>query len=161
MYKNLLQLASIFLCCSLITSCNTNPKQTGKTTEPKVKENQLVGNDKDEHGCIASAGYQWSELLKDCIRPFEKGIRLSAVDESLQTFAAYLVFDADSSNIELFLPKEKLHAILSRTTNTIEEFTWTDKASPYQVKYSNGNYTLYKNHSPYFVSETIPLSDEK
>ena len=34
----------------------------------KKGEDNLVGNDKDDHGCIASAGYTWSEVRKDCIR---------------------------------------------------------------------------------------------
>jgi predicted amidohydrolase YtcJ len=31
----------------------------------------LVGGDRDEHGCIASAGYQWCVKLEACIRPWE------------------------------------------------------------------------------------------
>ena len=33
-----------------------------------------LGGDRDEHGCIGSAGYVWCEVQKDCIRLFEKGI---------------------------------------------------------------------------------------
>jgi len=32
---------------------------------------QPLGSDKDEHGCIASAGYSWCEPLQKCIRPWE------------------------------------------------------------------------------------------
>ena len=32
---------------------------------------RLVGNDRDEHGCIGSAGYSWSESLHECVRPWE------------------------------------------------------------------------------------------
>ena len=35
----------------------------------------LVGADRDEHGCIGSAGYTWSEVRKDCIRLFEDGLQ--------------------------------------------------------------------------------------
>ena len=38
----------------------------------------IVGGDRDKHGCIGSAGYQWSEVQQDCIRVFEKGIRMTA-----------------------------------------------------------------------------------
>ena len=31
----------------------------------------LVGGDRDAHGCIASAGYQWCEELGECVRPWE------------------------------------------------------------------------------------------
>lgn len=33
---------------------------------------QLVGNDRDEHGCIPSAGYSWCEAKQRCIRPWEE-----------------------------------------------------------------------------------------
>ncbi|MCT4617400.1 MAG: hypothetical protein N4A38_04280 [Candidatus Gracilibacteria bacterium] len=32
----------------------------------------LVGGDRDEHGCIGSAGYMWSEFKKECVRPWEQ-----------------------------------------------------------------------------------------
>ena len=33
---------------------------------------QLVGNDKDAHGCIPSAGYSWCELKQKCLRVWEE-----------------------------------------------------------------------------------------
>lgn len=33
---------------------------------------QMVGNDSDEHGCKASAGYSYCEAKNKCIRPFEE-----------------------------------------------------------------------------------------
>jgi putative hemolysin len=33
---------------------------------------QLVGNDSDEHGCKASAGYSWCEASQKCIRSWEE-----------------------------------------------------------------------------------------
>ncbi len=38
-----------------------------ETTVPPV-----VGDDKDSHGCIASAGYTWSATDNKCIRAWEK-----------------------------------------------------------------------------------------
>jgi len=37
---------------------------------------QLVGNDKDEHGCTGSAGYSWCESKNKCLRLFEEGCPL-------------------------------------------------------------------------------------
>ena len=36
------------------------------------KENLIVGNDRDDHGCIPSAGYVWCEKKQKCIRPWEE-----------------------------------------------------------------------------------------
>lgn len=35
-------------------------------------DKQLVGNDRDEHGCIGSAGYVWCESKTKCLRTFEE-----------------------------------------------------------------------------------------
>ena len=32
---------------------------------------EKVGGDKDEYGCIGSAGYMWCETLQECVRPWE------------------------------------------------------------------------------------------
>jgi len=34
--------------------------------------NNIVGNDKDEHGCIGSAGYSWCEEKQKCLRIWEE-----------------------------------------------------------------------------------------
>ena len=62
----------------------------------------LVGNDQDKHGCIASAGYKWSEVLKDCVRPWEVGERFRADDLSV-----VLVFSKDSNIVEIFTKEKK------------------------------------------------------
>ena len=76
----------------LLAACNTTPR------EP------LVGADRDEHGCIGSAGYQWSALAGKCVRLFEQGIRLNPTDAG-QTVSAFVLFNADQSQAELTLPE--------------------------------------------------------
>ena len=40
---------------------------------PEVIEQPLVvGGDKDEYGCIGSAGYSWCEIKQKCLRPWEE-----------------------------------------------------------------------------------------
>jgi ribonuclease HI len=34
--------------------------------------NMMVGNDRDSHGCIGSAGYIWSDTAQKCVRPWEE-----------------------------------------------------------------------------------------
>jgi len=48
------------VCLALICSCAPKP------------EKHIVGNDKDIHGCIASAGYTWCAKKGKCIRPWEE-----------------------------------------------------------------------------------------
>ncbi len=65
----------------------------------------LLGGDKDEHGCIGSAGYTWSQLKQTCIRSFELPIQLLNPEG---TMTAGLHFSDDLSEAELFLPDGKL-----------------------------------------------------
>jgi hypothetical protein len=50
--------------------------------EKTITEN-LVGNDRDEHGCIASAGYTWCEPKQICLRLWEEPcVDPAAADET-------------------------------------------------------------------------------
>jgi len=40
----------------------------------------MVWNDKDEHGCIGSAGYSWSEEAWECVRPWEEEAKICTMD---------------------------------------------------------------------------------
>lgn len=48
---------------------------------------QIVGGDKDEHGCIGSAGYSWCEPKNKCLRVWEEKCYTSALEE-IQYFLA-------------------------------------------------------------------------
>jgi hypothetical protein len=55
----------------------------------QVKNNEsqsLVGNDKDEHGCIGSAGYSWCEAKQKCLRSWEEKCENSGAN-SWKTYA--------------------------------------------------------------------------
>jgi hypothetical protein len=38
----------------------------------------LLGGDRDAHGCIPSAGYRWCDTMTSCIRPFEHDLQTEA-----------------------------------------------------------------------------------
>ena len=50
----------------------TEPEQPEAPTEPEEPDEPMPGSDRDEHGCIPSAGYEWCEPLQKCIRPWEE-----------------------------------------------------------------------------------------
>lgn len=93
-------------------------KDTQQTTNTNNADTQItkVGGDKDSHGCIASAGYEWSEIRKECIRIFETGIRLNAKGAGIDTTtSAFAVFNTnpDSAQVELFLVNVRNTIILN------------------------------------------------
>ncbi len=111
MLKKIISLA-ILATCVMAAGCSSAHRT--KNTQQKAEPQRMVGNDRDSHGCLPSAGYQWSELLKDCIRPFEKGVRLDPVAGNPSNGMTCLVFNADSSKVEVFLPSQTAHPILER-----------------------------------------------
>jgi hypothetical protein len=52
--------------------------------EPPAEEEQMVGNDRDEHGCIGSAGYSWCEAKQKCLRTWEEQCEESAEEDTSQ-----------------------------------------------------------------------------
>ncbi|MGJ8562947.1 MAG: hypothetical protein ACSHXY_05290 [Alphaproteobacteria bacterium] len=77
-----------FMILSIFTGC-------GPTSPP-------VGDDRDGHGCIGSAGYVWSEAKQKCLRLWEEGLKLVDVQNPSTTSAAYLVVDDSGGVLELF-----------------------------------------------------------
>ena len=70
--------------CSLIDKIKTiSPSPAG---QPDSSNQQLIGGDKDEHGCIGSAGYTWCEPKQKCLREWEEPCTQQAVFDLLTNF---------------------------------------------------------------------------
>lgn len=41
----------------------------------------IVGNDRDEHGCIGSAGYSWCSIKNKCLRVWEEKCETSPIQK--------------------------------------------------------------------------------
>ncbi len=97
----------------LLTGCGSG-NRTSQTAAETADTTFTVGGDRDGHGCIGSAGYTWSEVRQECIRPFEAGVRMLSATDPEATLCAYLVFSADSAQAELFLPDRETTEVLDR-----------------------------------------------
>lgn len=124
-----------------LLNCNTskNTEKTEEVTTTKDTTNQdLVGNDEDERGCKASAGYTWSALKNECVRIFEVAdVKLFEIEQTkgYETFVA-VIFDSEKSKAEIFLVDNKKEILEKR-----DEYTWLNKG--YELKEKNGVYTIY------------------
>ena len=105
-------------------------------TKPKA------GADKDTHGCIASAGYTYSELKKECIRTFEQKIQLKEI-ATKGNYNAAVLFNKDQSKAEIFLKDEKTSVILKRTAKGI----WKNRTYTLTL---NKRFVLNKNKKPIY-----------
>lgn len=138
-----MKVVSMCLICAgaLLTGCGNGGKKEAETSERKEKE-VVVGSDKDEHGCIASAGYTWSEVQKDCIRLWEKGVRMNAVDDAGKTL--FLVFSPDSTQVELFFSEEGVsNEILDRRGLPAGGYAWNvEDDDTKNVRLEDGEWTV-------------------
>ncbi len=56
--------------------------------QAKIEATNMVGNDKDTHGCIPSAGYQWCGKENKCVRSWELAQEKSLANTA-DAFATY------------------------------------------------------------------------
>lgn len=126
------------LCTAIaFSACKSNKAGQDTASEAKTEEAVIPGSDKDEHGCVGSAGYVWSEVKKDCIRPFEAGLKISETQKDNATYATYIVFAADSVQAELYTPESEGSILLERADNQ-----W--KNDTISVSCKNGQWSISK-----------------
>lgn len=111
------KITTLFILSLIIYSCKLTDQQTDEEviTKTAVKDTTIV-YDKDENGCLASAGYVWSKVNKECVKGFS-GIQLNPTDNlnnEDETKSAYVLFNEDASQAEVFLPNAS-SVILTRS----------------------------------------------
>jgi len=147
MKKNIF-LITLGSCLLSLVSCDLilKPKPNKLTDSIQIKD-IFLGTDSDSNGCVASAGYKWSKINQECIRVFEKGIRLIPANEKfdaneddadLAMVNAYVLFNDTKKKVEIFLPSEKYPIEMKKIAdNTYEYKDWKlDVGKQYQLKRS-------------------------
>jgi hypothetical protein len=130
MYKKIFLI--IWVLVSFV-SCKKTDNPQSNVDKKQPKDSTIVGADQDENGCLASAGYTWSKLNKECVKAFT-GIQLNPVNNASTedvTLCAFVLFNESGDKAEVFLPDEK-SIILSKTAPK----TWAFQ--DYQLIQSNG-----------------------
>lgn len=67
----------------IVSGCNFYNAENKTMTQDQTSspDNLNVGGDKDEHGCIGSAGYVWCEKKQKCIRIWEENCYDNSEDQ--------------------------------------------------------------------------------
>lgn len=128
--------------------------------EVTLHPQQLAGGHRDSNGCIGSAGYTWCEVQKDCIRLWEKGIRLEAADSTSRS--AFIVFAPDSAQVELFFSDGAENEILHRHTLPTGAYAWnTEDDDTKNVRCeTDGQWTISQRKSILFRSSNEETATE-
>ncbi len=113
------KITTLLMILLIVSSCKWIDQDEDTGENPKVAaavKDSTVVNDKDENGCLASAGYVWSKVNKECVKGFS-GIQLNPTekqDNQDETLSAYVLFNEDASQAEVFLPKDTASIVLTR-----------------------------------------------
>jgi hypothetical protein len=90
---------SFLVSMSIVALAGCAKTETPPANEPPVVP-PLLGGDRDAHGCIPSAGYQWCEAKQKCLRTWEEPCDGSgAVDTS-----AWKLYQNDAFGFSLKFP---------------------------------------------------------
>ena len=111
---------------------------------------QITGGDVDQHGCIPSAGYVWSELQEDCLRPFELDLQLittSLNDGSTHAQYVGVLFAPDRMRCEIFIEGKSPILELVQTNR----YFCFDKFIRYELEKIADHWELRVNNSIHFV----------
>ena len=113
------KITTLLMILLIVSSCRFIDQNEDTDDNLKVaattKDSTIV-NDKDENGCLASAGFVWSKVNKECVKGFS-GIQLNPTDKldnQDETLSAYVLFNEDASQAEVFLPKDTASIVLTR-----------------------------------------------
>mgnify|MGYP001608724899 CR=1 FL=1 len=129
-----MKIIKLLLATSLLFSaCNDKPadkkenvkEDKAKTIVPSdTTKTPMPGSDRDEHGCIGSAGYRWSVVKNECIRIWEAGTRLDAAEAVTdKTTSVFAVFSSDNKKVEIYIPHQGTFSIiLEQSKNDIKKW---------------------------------------
>jgi hypothetical protein len=114
------KIATIFIFSIIIYSCKLTDENDveEKVVKNTTTKDSTVVNDKDENGCLSSAGYVWSKVNNECVKGYS-GIQLNPMNVANnedETASAYVLFNEDASMAEVFLPNETTSIVLTRST---------------------------------------------
>ena len=111
--------ALLLLIALMLISCKWTEQADAKSEDenpPLAPKDSTVVNDKDEHGCLATAGYIWSKMNKECVKGYT-GIQLNPSDKPEnedETLSAFVLFSEDLNKAEVFLPNDANSIVLTR-----------------------------------------------
>ena len=141
----------LILLSIFFVSCEHVLKNRGNAAEVVPEKKVELGNDKDEQGCVVSAGYKWSLLRKECIRVVDEGYRLNPLEELKEegtSLSAFIIFNEEKTVAELFTPNSDTSFLLSRK----EDGVYSNEVWELEV---NKAYTLKKNGNAMYAGALI------
>lgn len=127
--KNKFLIFCLLIVVALPLSCDFVLKDSVKQVREQpyiiTKGSDEIVGEFDNQGCATSAGYHFSEIYQDCIRPFEIGFRLNPItlrvnkaqleeenDIEQNGLSCFVIISEDKKYAEVFLPNQEKSMLL-------------------------------------------------
>ena len=153
---NKIFLVTVFAGFSLIGCDKVLKQQQTQAEQTESAFQEKIGGDEDEHGCISSAGYTWSNLREDCVQLFEVAYRLNPVSDltnddatDVAVISAFVLFNEDKSAVEIFLPEIESGIVINiNNSGSYQKDNYT---------FDYDSFTLSINNKPaYQAAKSVP-----
>ena len=112
----------------------------------------LVGADRDEHNCIGSAGYTWSQTRQSCLRVWEEGFALFDTQDKNASTAAFVLVSDNYAQMEVFLPTQPGFVL---TQSGQEHNEWTASGQPWKLVHTEDAWQLWANGRIYYEGHPV------
>ena len=141
-------------------NCEFAPCPSSSDQEAENNQQQIVGNDRDEHGCIGSAGYSWCEEKRKCLRSWEESC------ENLD----WKTYQSNKLGIKFKYPQEAeiSEGEISDFTNNSGGLTgksisigFKDDALPIYIQGYTSDYGTYFNSKPTLFCKNPLIYDSR
>jgi hypothetical protein len=149
----------IFLSLLAVALIGTAACNGRKKTEVKIAGKQSnikkpkVGDVRDEHGCLTSGGYVWSEAKDSCIRLWESGAELVPTNRS--ELVVFVVESGDKNKAEVIIPDDGTVMLTGSGNGTYNNDSLT-------LTVTGNNYVLKLNGKAiYQTASLIPAEEAK
>ena len=140
----------VFASALLMGSCNSSVSNSNSVAV--TDSAHIVGNDTDAHGCKSSAGYTWSAIKNECIRPWENTLQLLPInhEDSAAIITASVIFSTDSTKAELFMANETENLVLDKTENG---YALKTELNTFELILENNIWTIIKSGKVIYKSK--------
>jgi PBP1b-binding outer membrane lipoprotein LpoB len=101
---------ALLLLAFFLLGCTSSNSSDSNNQSPIDQNNPLPGSDRDEHGCIPSAGYSWCEAKQKCLRSWEEQCTTGAIDTN-----------KDSLKKEEIKTQTSMQVVLNDLSNALKE----------------------------------------
>jgi hypothetical protein len=153
--KRSLIIASMIIFLIVIISLVLYP--TYQKNKNSKQSPEIIGGQKDDHGCLIAAGYSWCEQKKKCLRTWEEPCAAEVISIPVVTEEG-ITYKNEKYNFQLRLPESwegYKSSEMDYPAYSSISFSFSGQHQPFSIfsilKFTAGQWDQVENHSSFKV----------